>query len=556
MTSEPSPDSAREHAKSNAFSLSDRNAWLLLLLPLSWFLWTGQRGLSYGEHWDEAFQIQMVQHSVEEETLLPDWYNYPSVSYWLSFAALTPELLEADWSGVGTRGPLHVGAPIKGSAATRAALLEATRAPGFLLRMRMIFLCVSALSILGVFCAVRRSAENWEALFAASLIATSFEVAYHSRWVAPDAVLTGLVALSLAALIKTYRAGGSLVCLGLLAGLATGTKYTAGLLLLPLLFTWWRTAPEREPRRILAALASFIGGFLITTPGALLQPVRFWRDVAFERFHYGEAGHYGFTVESGWEHLSLSLRWLTNDLGSHYTPLALFITFLALVGAVSSWRRDKAEAALILLFPLAWLLFFSTQKVLFVRNLLPLAPCFALLSARGLSYISSSMPGRAQLIPVALGVGLLCTNANWLYAASESIVQKNRDEANAKTALGELLLWLSYPESERDGREVFLSEALARDLYGENNQKLPYGCTVDPNKETELAAFRPFEVALGAFPGDPTGTLQSNLPGCLVASFGPKEVNWEWYTTWREPRIVVIERSFLEPLQGSEAQKE
>ena len=114
MTSEPSPDSAREHAKSNAFSLSNRNAWLLLLLPLSWFLWTGQRGLSYGEHWDEAFQIQMVQHSVEEETLLPDWYNYPSVSYWLSFAALTPELLEADWSGVGTRGPLHVGAPIKG----------------------------------------------------------------------------------------------------------------------------------------------------------------------------------------------------------------------------------------------------------------------------------------------------------------------------------------------------------------------------------------------------------------------------------------------------------
>ena len=57
MTSEPSPDSAREHVKNNAFSLSNRNAWLLLLLPLSWFLWTGQRGLSYGEHWDEAVEV-------------------------------------------------------------------------------------------------------------------------------------------------------------------------------------------------------------------------------------------------------------------------------------------------------------------------------------------------------------------------------------------------------------------------------------------------------------------------------------------------------------------
>ena len=551
MTSEASTDLACE-----AGSLSKRSAWLLLLLPLCFFLWTGQRGLDYGEHWDEAFQVQMVQHSVEQETLLPDWYNYPSVSFWLSLAALTPEILDADWSGIGTHGPLAVGAPIKGSAPAQAQLLEATRAPSFLLRMRMLFLCVSALAILGVFCAARRSAGSWEALFAASLIATSFELAYHSRWVAPDAVLTGVVALSLAALLKTYRSGGSLVCLGLLAGIATGTKYTAGLLLLPLLFVWWRTAPERQPRRLFVGLASFLGAFLVTTPGALLQPVRFWRDVAFERFHYGEAGHYGFTVEPGWEHLSLSLRWLSSDLGSHYTPLALFITFLALVGVVSLWRRDRTEAALILIFPLAWLLFFSTQKVLFVRNLLPLAPSFALLATLGLSYITQSIPGRAKAIPLALGAGLLCANANWLYAASDSIIQKNQGVNNANTEVGDLLFWLAYPESSRDGREVLLSEALARELYRELDQELPFGCTVDVNTETELAAFRPSEVALNAFPGDPTGTLQSNLPGCLVTSFGPKEVNWEWYTTWREPRIVVIERAFLEPLQRSQDNKD
>jgi len=537
-------DEAREATgalASKGVPLSNRAAWLLFLVPLTWFLWTGARGLDYGEHWDEAFQVKMVQRTVAEETLLPGWYNYPSVTYWLALASLSPEALAADYSKIPTEDYMPIGEPVISLGPFGEELTAAAADPGFLLRMRGVFLSVSALVVLGVFLATRRRGGPWESLFAAGLVATSWEVAYHSRWVAPDMILAAIVALYIAAVLRAHEGKGSLITVAVLAGLATGTKYTAGLLLLPLLLLWWRTQPERQPRRLAGALAAFAGAFIMTTPGALLQPIRFCRDVAFERFHYS-VGHYGATVDSGLDHLSLMLRWIGTSLGSPYAPLALLVTFLALVGAVSSWRRDRLEGALLLLVPVTWVLFFTTQKVLFARNLLPIAPFIALFAARGLSLFASSLQGRARALPGLLGACILILNGAWMWDASTSI--KERGSAS-RDDLGELQHWL---ETERGDRTVFFSEALARELHEVLGTR-PEWMIVDQGAPADLAAFRPAEVAYKAKPGDPTGTLRSNLPGSLVTSFGPREVNWEWYTTWREPRIVVIKRPFLEPLQ-------
>ena len=155
--------------------------------------------------------------------------------------------------------------------------------------------------------------------------------------------------------------------------------------------------------------------------GALLQPVRFWRDVAHESSHYN-LHHYGFTVEGGLDHLSLNLQWLSMDLGSPYIGLALFISFLTLIGIVSSWRSDRFEAALLLVVPIAWLLFFSSRNVLFVRNLLPIAPFFALYAGRGLSFIARSLPNHLRPIAALFGACVLVFNGAYAWSASESII--------------------------------------------------------------------------------------------------------------------------------------
>jgi len=543
-------DAANSDATSGG-TLSARATWLLFLIPLGWFLWSGARGIDFGNHWDEEIQLSLVQESIDDETFLPGWYNYSSISYWLALAALTPELVTSDLSGLDPLNPREsVAAPTPGLRPVQDRLIEATKDPDFLLRTRGVFLCVSSLMLLGVFLASRAKGGPWEALFAAGLLATSFELSYHARWIAPDCILAAFVALFLATLIRLPSGRCNLVCLGLIAGLATGTKYTGGLLLLPIFITWWRQVPERQPRQLARALGAFACTFLITTPGALLQPVRFWRDVAHESSHYS-LHHHGFTVEGGLDHLGLNLQWLSMDLGSPYTVLALFISFLTLIGVVSSWRHDRFEAALLLVIPLAWLLFFSSRNVLFVRNLLPIAPFFALFAGRGLSFFANSLPERARPVAAALGACVLVVNGAFAWSASESIRSRGTSDP-----VVELLTWL---ETERGDRTVYISEPVARELYALQGGSLPEGCHSTLDSPADLAAFRPGEIALDAETRkerSKAGNLLSNVPGCLEASFGPREVNWEWYTTWQEPRIVVIERAFLETLQRSKPEKD
>src|SRR5690606_25470571 len=135
------------------------------------------------------------------------------------------------------------------------------------------------------------------------------------RWIAPDALnaqFTALCLLALVAAARSPRPRPWFFAAACAAGLATGTKYTAGLLLVSVLAglvaaavaarrappspTGAGPAGPRLTRAIPIALGIFALTFLLTTPGALLQPFTFFRDVRFEALHYGERGHYGFTI--------------------------------------------------------------------------------------------------------------------------------------------------------------------------------------------------------------------------------------------------------------------
>src|SRR3990172_1797686 len=68
-------------------------AWTPIALLMGLLAWTGLRGVDFGYRWDEyEAQIQPVQWSLDERTLLPNYYLYPSVNYGLNLAALFPTL--------------------------------------------------------------------------------------------------------------------------------------------------------------------------------------------------------------------------------------------------------------------------------------------------------------------------------------------------------------------------------------------------------------------------------------------------------------------------------
>lgn len=139
-----------------------------IVLLLAIFIGTGLWGIDLGHHWDEPVNIEHVSNSIKTNILLPTFYNYPSATYWTIFAALLPKLLTAIQSD-------------------SFSLLNYSRSTEFLLQARALFLVLSSLTIVWVYLLVKAwRKRTGEALLAAGLIALSWEVAYHSRWVALD----------------------------------------------------------------------------------------------------------------------------------------------------------------------------------------------------------------------------------------------------------------------------------------------------------------------------------------------------------------------------------
>src|SRR5690606_23995424 len=168
------------------------------------------------------------------------------------------------------------------------------------------------------------------------------------------------------------------------AGLATGTKYPGGLLLIPVLIASWPTLKNHDKRGRLILLGGigiiFVSTYLLSTPGTLLASDEFIHDVRFEIQHYGRDGHGIHTVEWGLPHLRLNLGYLSLAALSWYKWLALPLFGLALVGGAAAWRENRTIALILVLFPLVYVLYMSLQRVMFVRNLMVVLPFLALLA--------------------------------------------------------------------------------------------------------------------------------------------------------------------------------
>src|SRR5262249_43549363 len=136
-------------------------------------------------------------------------------------------------------------------------------------------------------------------------------------------------------------------------------------------------------REFVMSIILFGVTFLITTPGAALQPIQFVRDVLFEMGHYA-SGHGVQTVAPGFTHFYLMLGYLAMAALSKYSAIALLIFLFAVIGAVAILRENWRIGAIFLAFPMIYVLYMSRQSVMFIRNMLVVFPFIAILSARGL----------------------------------------------------------------------------------------------------------------------------------------------------------------------------
>ena len=501
-------------------------AHLPVLLLLIVLVGTGLRGIDFGDHPDEAAsQLFPAKVSLETGVFLPGNYRKPSVGYWLSLVGTLPEI------------PAALQAQGAGKISAAHYLADVARSDWFRLRIRAIFVVLSAVGVLWVYLLILAWGRHWtEAWLGAALLGLSWEVAYHSRWIAPDAVMMQFGALTmLSAMLAWWRPDQRiwLPVAAAAAGLACGTKYTGGLLLLPVLLVavlspGGPASIRRRAGALVVAGLTFGLVYLVTTPGTLLEAEIFTRDLQSEIRHY-QTGHRGHTVAAGPRHLERTGIYFTQVFFSTYPPLAVAVFGAAMLGAYALFRESRRTTLLYLLFPVVFVLYMSTQRVMFVRNLLVVAPFLAVLAARGTAFLWTRLGSRGvRLGLVGLTAALCVVNAAWLVAAAATISSPDRARFVDELA--------AYIEA-RPATRFLVSERVWDELDVLAGGRSP-NVTRDPTTAFDEVAFYAHEA------GPYAGEWPANLPDLIIASFGPQSVNLSYYPTFpigtAEPNPILV----------------
>jgi 4-amino-4-deoxy-L-arabinose transferase-like glycosyltransferase len=493
----------------------------IFLLIWLFNLYTGAMGIDFRSHWDERKLFKSIRESIPVGKILPGWYNYPSMIYDLTVLSAAPEILTTYLSDRSTfRENME-----------KQLLGQDLRK--FTLRARMVFLVITTLTIVWTYLLVLIWAKHSpQALLSSAILASSWEFAYHARWIAPDAILMQFGMLAILLVFLALNSTGRrkfiwLMAAVVAAGLACATKYFGGIFLVPVFIGGYRVLRDTGAKWgsyialffVLAAIFSLT--FLLITPGTLMDTARMIVDVRYEIGHY-QTGDTGYTVNAGWQHFSLLFIYLLGVFFSKYFWISLLFSGLVLIGLYNLLTRNwKAiETWVFLSVPLLFIPYVSQQRVMMVRNDLLLFPFLAILCARGVNVLWNSRLFRSNRIArVILAVGLLLAllvNFNWLYYAGRSI------SPNLTNDWSQMLP--RYLLANKDAT-YYLSAGVRREL---NTNELP-NVVSDPLLADKLV-----------FVFDEVDHPLANRPNVYDPIFGPYEVNFDYYPSWNEDERILV----------------
>jgi len=260
-----------------------------------------------------------------------------------------------------------------------------------------------------VYLAGTRLLDRRTGLLAAALLSVAFLPVFYGHLAVNDAPLLAPVALGLWAVAGVLRLGRDrdYLIAGAAVGLAAATKYTGGIVLVPLLAAAAVQAAQPgglilAARGMLLALLTFAIGFVAANPYALLDFDDFWFGIAHQSSAAGEGTteKLGTTRDDGLLFYLWSLTW-----GFGVIPLVA-----AVASVVPLWRDERRVLLVLAPAPLLFLLFMSLQGRFFARWMLPVYPMLALLAAYGAATVvaraSAARPQWRHLALVVAGIAL------------------------------------------------------------------------------------------------------------------------------------------------------
>jgi hypothetical protein len=356
------------------------------LLSLGLNLWGIDHGLPRVYNPDE--RLHFVPRAVgffESGNFDPDYYlNPPGFTYvlygvfWAWFGG-GEKVLSADWRDLFLVG--RVAAAILGS-----------------------------VSVLLVYLIGRRFFDCRVGLFSATLMAVAFLPVYQSKFALNDVPSVVPVALALLGAAGIVRSGRwidySLAGAGL--GLAVGTKYTAGMVLLPLLTAAVLDVMRRR-RRALPAIAVGVfcamGAFALAIPYSVIDTPKYFNSLSV----FSVAPPEGRKLGQGQANGIIQYLWVFS-WGFGWLP-----SLTAIGGAAVLLRRNLIAALILIPAPVLFLLFMGMRGGFLSRYMLPAFPFVAILAGYGLwVLVQAAFAGHRRFLTAGLVVGLIALSAQSL----------------------------------------------------------------------------------------------------------------------------------------------
>jgi hypothetical protein len=299
---------------------------------------------------------------------------------------------------------------------------------GVFLTARLAVAALGTLAVFLLYLAGARLFDRRAGLLAAGLLAVSFLAVSWSHLAVNDVPTTVAVALSLLGIAGILRRGWALdyVLAGAGLGLACAIKYTAGIVILPLLVAaavrFRREGVSIAPRLGLA-LGATLATFVLFNPYALLAPREFVDGLLYLSVTPEGEPKLGQADKNGILYYMWALTW-----GLGWVP-----SLAALGGAATAFLRDRVVALLLVPAPILYILFMGVQERYFGRWLLPVLPIICLLAAYGTLALLDALRRRrgsvvAAAAAVAFVVALLAQSV--LYSVHNDFVLSRADTRN------------------------------------------------------------------------------------------------------------------------------